>query len=110
MGLLHDMRQRRRSKECHTCVHVCHVECNRNIPMNYADKIVRWRCSNCEEEDGKTQCMYMKCKPTNKREKIEELTGTEKIYNDKRGGRTTGRVVDIPNNITQFIEMNSKEK
>ena len=33
-----------------------------------------------------------------------QTRGTEKICNDKRGGRTTGRVVDIPNNITQFIE------
>jgi hypothetical protein len=62
--------------ECHTCVHVCHVECNRNIPMNYADKRVIWRCSNCEDEDGKTQCMYAKYKPTNKRKKMEEVTGT----------------------------------
>ena len=72
--------------------------------MNYADKRVIWRCSNCEEEDGKTQCMYAKYKPTKKRGEMEELTGTEKIYNDKKGGRTTGRVVDIPNNVTQFIE------
>ena len=34
--------------------------------------------------------------------------GTETNYNDKKGGRTTGRVVDIPNNITQFIERELK--
>ena len=72
--------------------------------MNFAEKIVIWRCKICEEEDGKTQCIYAKHKPTNKRGKMDDIMGTENIFNDRKGGRTTGRVVDMPNNFTQFIE------
>ena len=72
--------------ECHTCVHVCHIECNRNIPMNYADKRVIWRCSNCEEEDCNTNCVYAKYKPYKQEKKMEEFTGTQKSTMTRKEG------------------------
>ena len=90
--------------ECHTCIHVSHAECSNNMPINFADRRVVWRCTACEEEDGKTQCPYSKFKATYKRKIVNDKNKQDKIYNDKRKGKTTGGVEDVPEYVTKFIE------
>ena len=76
--------------ECHTCIHVSHAECSNNMPINYADKRVVWRCTACEEEDGKTQCSYAKYKVTYKRKLMSNNNNRDKIYNDKKKRKQQG--------------------
>jgi hypothetical protein len=64
--------------ECHTCIHVRHAECSNNMPINYADRRAVWRCTACEEEDGKTQCSYAKYKVTYKRKILIISNNTNK--------------------------------
>ena len=90
--------------EYHTCIHVSHAECSNNMPINFADRRVVWRCTACEEEDGKTQCSYSKFKATYKRKIVNDKNKQDKIYNDERKGKTTGGVEDVPEYVTKFIE------
>ena len=83
--------------ECHTCIHASNAECSSNMPINFADRRVVWRCTACEEEeDGKTQCPYAKYKVTHKRKIISNNKEQDKIYNDKKKDKTTGRVEEVP--------------
>ena len=80
--------------ECHTCIHASHAECSYNMPINFADRRVVWRCTACEEEDGKTQCPYAKYKVTHKRKIISNNNKQEKICIDKKK-KTTGKVEEV---------------
>jgi hypothetical protein len=55
-------------------IHASHAECSQNMPINFADRRVVWRCTACEEEDGKTQCLYAKYEVTYKRKIIRTTT------------------------------------
>jgi hypothetical protein len=63
-----------------------------------------WRCTACEEEDGKTQYSYAKYKVTYKRKIISNNNKRDKIYNDKKKDKITGRVEEVPVYVTRFIE------
>ena len=87
--------------ETHTCIHASHAECSHNMPITFADRRVVWRCIACEEEDGKTQCLYSKYKITYKRKIISNNNEQDKIYNDKKR-KTTGRVEEVTKYVTRF--------
>ena len=76
--------------ECHTCIHVSHAECSNNMPINYADKRVVWRCTACEEEDGRTQCPYATYKVTYKRKKSATTTIRTKYTMTKKKRKQLG--------------------
>jgi hypothetical protein len=60
------------------------------MPINFADRRIVWRCTACEEEDGKTQCSYAKHKVTYKRKIISNNIEQDKIYNDKKERKQLG--------------------
>ena len=90
--------------ECHTCIHAGHVECSHSKPINVADRRVLWKRTTCEEEDDKTQCPYTKYKVTYKKKRRNNNNEKDKIYNDKRKEKTTGRVEEVPKYVTRLIE------
>ena len=63
-----------------------------------------WRRTAFEEEDGKIQCPYAKNKVTHKRNIISNNKEQDKIYNDKKKDKTTGRVEEVPEYVIRFIE------
>ena len=69
--------------EHHTCIHVSHAEYGNNMPINYADMRVVWRCTACEKEDGKHNARMQNTK-SRANEKKSNNNEQGKIYNDKK--------------------------
>ena len=79
--------------ECHTCIHVSHAECSNNMPIKFADRRVVWRCTACEEEESHAQ------KKNNKQQQR-----TRQNLQRQKKDKTTGRVEEVPEYVTRFIE------
>ena len=46
--------------ECHTCLNSCHIQCTETMPDNVKDPKVVWRCEDCHEKKGPTNCSFSK--------------------------------------------------
>ena len=46
--------------ECHTCLNSCHIQCTETMPDNVKDPKVVWRCEDCHEKKGSTNCSFSK--------------------------------------------------
>jgi hypothetical protein len=90
--------------EYSTCIHASHAECSHNMPINFADRRVVWRCTACEEEDGKTQCLYSKYKNRVQKKNNKQQQRTRQNMQRQKKEKITGRVEEVPKFVTRFIE------
>ena len=59
--------------ECHTCTSTCHIICDNTMPTNVRHQEVVWRCQNCVNTEGNTECRVAKWADGHRQKHDEKL-------------------------------------